>query len=161
MAMVSVIIPKLYRRILYSTLLISWCTGIAFFIFSRFISVEGDFGPEKHPWQFPILIAHGGAAFLMLMAAGSLLSNHMPSSWRQNKQRKLGICLVTLLVLQILTAYGLYYLSSDEIRGVVANIHAALGFAYPFVVLTHVLIGKRHKRNMLNAVQNKPRQAAA
>ncbi|MEH6357562.1 MAG: hypothetical protein V7745_01130 [Pseudomonadales bacterium] len=151
MAIVSVKIPKAYRRSLFITLTVSWCTGIAFFIFSRYITIDGDFGPEKHPWQFPVLMMHGVAAFLMMMACGSLLTNHVPSGWRQNKLRLMGLTLVAFLVLQVVSAYLLYYLSSDEIRAVTSNIHAASGFLFPLLLIAHIVHGKRLKTRATTA----------
>lgn len=158
MAIVSVKIPKAYRCSLFVTLTVSWCTGIAFFIFSRYITIDGDFGPEKHPWQFPVLMVHGVAAFLMMMACGSLLTNHVPSGWRQNKLRLMGLTLVAFLVLQVVSAYLLYYLSSDEVRAVTSNIHAASGFLFPLVLIVHIVHGKRLKRRVSNA---RPEPASA
>ena len=36
---------------------LAWCSGVVFFILKTWFMVEGDFGPENHPYQFfPIVI---------------------------------------------------------------------------------------------------------
>ena len=63
MAVITSRIPVFYRWFLYTITAASWLTGLMFFVLSRWFMVEGEFGPEKHPWQFPILMAHGASAF--------------------------------------------------------------------------------------------------
>ena len=62
MPLVRMRLPVLLRRLLYAVLTGSWLTGTTFFVLSRFVEIEGEFGPEKHPWQSPILAAHGAFA---------------------------------------------------------------------------------------------------
>ncbi len=141
-----------YRRFLYTITALSWLTGVLFFVLSRWFMVEGEFGPEKHPWQFPTLMAHGGSAFLMMISYGALLISHVPSSWKLNRLRYLGIALISVVGLQIITAYLLYYLGNEAIREIVVWCHLAAGFSLPFVLGAHVLIGIRHRARHKKAV---------
>lgn len=141
MRKIAVKIPPLYRRGLFFVLFISWCTGIGFFILSHWITVDGPFGPEKHPWQYPALQIHGAAAFFMLMAFGSIIASHLPMSWKTRRLRVLGILMISALSLQIIGAYLLYYLSNEDIRFWVANFHAALGLTLPAILFTHITVG--------------------
>jgi len=146
MSRISVKMPNTYRYFLFTVFAISWVTGIAFFIFSNWITVEGDFGPEKHPLQYPILQLHGASAFFMMMLFGALLAAHMPVSWRLNRMRNIGLTLVTLVSVQVITAYFLYYLSNESIREVISYIHLAAGGCLPFVLFTHIAVGIRTRR---------------
>ena len=147
MKKLSVKFPHIYRNGLFFVLLISWTTGITFYILNRWITIEGDFGLEKHPWQFTVLQVHGAAAFLMIMAFGSVIAAHIPASWKLNRLRIIGITLTSILSLQIMSAYLLYYLSNETIRDWVANIHAALGVTLPLVLIAHIMIGIKTRKN--------------
>ncbi|GAA6152265.1 hypothetical protein [Pseudoteredinibacter isoporae] len=148
MAYIDVRIPQMYRRLMYSALAVSWVTGVAFFILSRFVTVEGEFGPEKHPWQFPALMVHGAAAFVVMMAYGAVLMNHVSATWRLKRLRGFGLTLVAVLLFQIISAYLLYYLSSDEIRGLFANAHALVGLSFPLILSIHIITGRRERAQM-------------
>ena len=108
--------------------------------------VEGDFGPEKHPWQYPVLQLHGAAAFLMMIVFGSIIAAHLPASWSLNRMRIIGSLMIGVVSLQIITAYGLYYLSDEQIRHWVANMHAAVGVTLPLVLIFHLVMGVKTRR---------------
>jgi len=154
MATISVKLPPLFRRSLYSVTALSWCSGIAFFIMLNWVTVEGDFGPEKHPLQFPLLQLHGACAFLMIMSFGAMLAAHLPASWKTKRSRNIGIALATLIGLQMIGAYGLYYLSNEDIRQWVSWFHLGLGVSLPGVLATHVVMGVRSRRLKRSAINN-------
>ncbi|PCJ32711.1 MAG: hypothetical protein COA90_01930 [Gammaproteobacteria bacterium] len=137
--MIKAKFPTLYRRGLYALFASSWLTGSTFFALSRWFIVEGDFGPEKHPWQFPILMIHGASAFLVMFFFGFVMASHVPITWKLKKIRTIGIILVSAISFQIISAYFLYYLANEDVRDVFANLHALIGFTLPFIILLHVL----------------------
>ena len=139
-------IPQPYKYFLFSLVLVSWTTGVTFYYLSNWGAMEGDFGSQKHPAQFPLLMTHGAAAFLMILSFGGLLASHIPSAWKLKRSRYLGLTMVTLVAFQMLSAYLLYYVAWEEARPVIANLHAAVGFSLPFFLLTHVLIGKKNRK---------------
>lgn len=148
MSYIDVRMPLMFRRWLYFLLALSWLSGIGFFILNRFVMIEGDFGPQRHPLQFPVLMVHGASAFLVMISYGSVLINHVGATWRLKRLRGFGIALVSVLVFQFISAYLLYYLSSDDVRGVVANMHALVGLTFPVVLTTHIVTGLRERRQM-------------
>lgn len=152
MAVITSRIPVFYRRFLYTITAASWLTGLMFFVLSRWFMVEGEFGPEKHPWQFPTLMIHGASAFLMMISYGALLISHVPAGWRLNRLRYLGIALISLVALQIITAWLLYYLGNETVREIVVWCHLAAGFALPFVLGAHILTGIRQRARRKKAV---------
>lgn len=141
MAVITFKIPTFYRRFLYIITTTSWLTGIIFFILSTFFIVEGEFGPEKHSWQFPILMIHGASAFLMIISYGALLISHIPSSWKLNRMRGIGISLILFVGIQVITAYMLYYLSNETFRTIITWCHLIVGFYLPFLLVTHIVVG--------------------
>lgn len=137
-------IPVPYRRILYTVLALGWLSGIGFFIFNNYMTIEGDFGSEKHPWQFPLLKIHGATAFFMMICYGALLTSHLPAGWKRGRGKKLGISLISLVAIQILSAYSLYYMTDEVVRGYMVYLHLVSGVLLPIVLTTHVINGRKY-----------------
>ena len=131
-----------FKKALYVALASSWISGITFFIMNKWLRVEGDFGLEKHPWQFNVLSIHGFVAFMMLMIFGAILVNHTPMSWKTKRLRTIGLFLSSLIVLQILSAYLLYYVSNESFRLVCMYLHLSIGASLPMILLIHIRKGK-------------------
>ena len=90
-----------------------------------------------------LLMAHGGAAMLALLLLGALVPLHLAPAWRRDKNRALGVAMATLTALLIATAFGLYYIGSDTLRGWASDLHIALGLAFPTLLAAHVMTGRR------------------
>ena len=146
MSLFKVTIPHIYRRSLYLIIALSWMSGVGFFIFNNWITIDGEFGPEKHPWQNNVLQIHGAMAFLIMVGFGVILSNHVSSAWKTHRSRGLGLSLIGLVSTQIITAYLLYYLANEDVRMVISYIHLISGLSLPVVLLIHVLYGLRRKQ---------------
>lgn len=142
--------PRLYRRIVYTLFTISWLTGTLFFILNRWVTVEGDFGPEKHPWQFPILMTHGASAFMMIFIFGVAVASHVSANWHIKAARRLSIFLVITMSFQIISAYLLYYLANETWREIIANMHAITGFLLPALLFVHVVHAWRVRRRSVS-----------
>lgn len=141
--MIRMHMPKALRRGLYAVLALAWTSGIVYFVLSRWMQVEGEFGPQKHPWQFPVLKIHGALAFLMLMAIGAMLTNHVPATWRTHRSRGFGLSLVVVLSLMVVSAWCLYYAADETWRPILGNVHAALGLSLPAWLAIHIWRGRR------------------
>lgn len=146
MSKVGTKIPKKYKIILYTLLLISLISGSTFFIMFNWIEVEGDFGPQKHPWQYFFLQLHGAAAFLMMISFGFLLGTHVPAGWKTKKLRKTGITLVSSIIYLIISAYFLYYIAQEDFRKYLGWSHAIVGISLPFQIAFHLFLGHRKKK---------------
>ena len=145
MARIALKIPWKYRLWIFIILLISWCSGIAFFILNRWVIVEGEFGPMKHPWQYKVLKFHGAAAFLMMISYGYLLATHIPVGLKQQRQKKCGLTLVVVQGFMIFSAYLLYY-AGDQNREIIGWAHASVGFIFPFLLALHIINGIRERK---------------
>lgn len=143
----SIKVGKRYKNWLYFVLAISFLSGFIFFMLDNFVSIEGEFGLEKHPLQFLSLKIHGGAAFLMMITYGFFLGSHVKISWRVKPVRKFGIILMLIPALLALSAYILYYASNDEFHQIVGYIHFGLGMCFPIILLVHIILGKGKKMN--------------
>lgn len=147
--MVKVKIPKPYQTWLFTLLAVCWFSGTGFFILKMWFMVEGDYGPVKHPWQFPSLQIHGAAAFLMMITFGFMLGSHVPASWKVRPLRKLGIALVAMPTFLIITAYLLYYIAQDDIREIIGYAHLAVGVCLPGILVAHIVARKKRKKKKL------------
>lgn len=139
--MVRIKIKNSVKKSLYALLTTSWLSGIVFFILNNWVRIEGDFGQQKHPLQFKILVIHAISAFLILMIIGSILTNHIPMAWKTKRLRKIGVILTTVIVVQIVTAFLLYYMG-DVGRDYVVYIHLSIGLILPIIIYTHIFLGK-------------------
>jgi hypothetical protein len=90
-----------------------------------------------------LLMLHGGAAMIALMLLGALVPLHLRRAWRAKKNRLTGSIMATVNIILIITAFGLYYFGSDDVRPWTSRIHYVVGFALPIFGLVHVLSGRR------------------
>ena len=136
--MIEVTMPGWFRNSLYISFALAWCSGISFFILKTWFIIDGDFGPEKHAWQYPALQIHGAAAFVMMTTLGVIVGAHVQHSWRLNRHRKRGLAIVAMVGSLIISAYLLYYIAQDEVREIVELVHLAIGFTLPIALVAHV-----------------------
>lgn len=139
-------VPKKFQYVLFTTLATSWISGLTFFILNQFVMIEGDFGPQKHPLQFPMISIHGFAAFMMMILFGAMIANHVPLGWKSNRLRLWGLTFLIAVTLQILTGYTLYYLATDFSREVIGYVHLAIGILLPVILTKHILAAITEKR---------------
>lgn len=140
---VHVRLKNWFRRAIYMALIVSWCSGVLFYIMNNWITVEGEFGPEKHPWQFFVLATHGFSAFFLLMMIGSMFTNHIPMAWKTKRSRRLGITLTTVFSIQFLTAYMLYYSGLESLRVPLTYVHLINGLLIPVILFLHIWSGRK------------------
>ena len=122
---------------------ILWVSGVAWLLLHYFGQTEGDFGLEANPFEPWMMRLHGLAMIPLLMGAGSLLVEHIPTGWASGKQRILGSGLGSLLILLTISGYMLYYVGSEDLRGWTSLLHWAIGLALPLIFVWHYVRGKR------------------
>lgn len=143
--MISLRIPQSIKRLLTFCIYTSLITGCTFFVLNTWITIEGDFGPEKHPWQFFSLKLHAFSAFAMMLLYGAFLGSHVPLAWRSKHSRKSGISLGVFIGVQVLSAYGLYYLANEIARNLVAWTHLAIGMSLPIALFVHIKAAQKRR----------------
>ena len=147
-------VRKPYQVWLFTLFAIAWCSGVAFFVLKAWFMVEGDFGPEKHPWQFPALQVHGFTAFLMMITFGYFIGTHVQHSWNVRPRRIFGIILVVFPVFQIVTSYLLYYVDwKRDSRAILEYMHLGVGFTLPFILVIHVFLPKYIQKRKIRLMQ--------
>jgi len=90
-----------------------------------------------------LLMIHGGAAMLALMALGALIPLHLLRAWRARKNLASGITVATINTVLIVTAFGLYYLGSETVRPWMSWIHIGGGFSLALMIPLHIVLGRR------------------
>jgi len=130
-----------FRAAFYTVFSVLLVTGVAWLLMDRLKNTAGaDLWSALAP---VLLMAHGGAAMLALLLLGALVPLHLAPAWRRDKNRALGVAMATLTALLIATAFGLYYIGSDTLRGWASDLHIALGLAFPTLLAAHVMTGRR------------------
>ena len=147
-------ISKNYQLTIFGILLVAWLSGVTFFILNNFVTVAGEFGPEKHPWQFSVLQIHGVAAFFMIMMFGYLLASHIRLAWKVRPLQKMGLVMAGLHLFLIITAYLLYYVG-DGSRVLIGYAHASAGFVYPIILVFHINLKRSKKKKMKLSILNR------
>lgn len=151
MSKISRRIAKKYRYLFYFILSLSLISGTGFWLLRNFAMVEGDFGPESHFLQYPFLQVHGFAAFLMLMALGTIFTAHIPKTWYQHKAKTSGITMLTLVSFSMVSAYSLYYLVGEDWHALLGNIHAIVGILLPVTLFIHINFARKKSKKKHNA----------
>jgi len=130
-----------FRAAFYTVFSVLLVTGVAWLPMDRLKNTAGaDLWSALAP---VLLMAHGGAAMLALLLLGALVPLHLAPAWRRDKNRALGVAMATLTALLIASAFGLYYIGSDTLRGWASDLHIALGLAFPTLLAAHVMTGRR------------------
>jgi len=89
-----------------------------------------------------LLMIHGGAAMLALMALGALIPIHLLRAWRAGKNLVSGSIVASINAVLIVTAFGLYYFGSETVRPWMSWIHIAAGFALASMIPLHIILGR-------------------
>lgn len=128
--------PPSLRRALPWVLALTWVSGTAWWLLDRFGGRPGEFGPEPHPLQSPLLAFHGLAAFAAAIVLGGVWG-HITAGWSARHQRASGVTLTVLSLALIATGWALYYTGDDVLRHRTALAHLALGLAWPLGWFLH------------------------
>ena len=136
---IGIRIPKLIKYLIYGFFIISLITGYTFFTLNQFVVIDGDFVAQKHPMQKYFLMTHGASAFIIMTLFGAMLAAHFPKTWGLKKNRNTGVTLITIISIQMITAYGLYYLVLGEYRIYLIYGHLISGTMLPIALIFHLI----------------------
>ena len=104
---------------------------------------------DEELWQAiaaNVLMLHGITAMIALVVLGAVIALHVRHSWRAGKNRMSGAVMVGANAVLVITAWGLYYAGSDLLRTFAADVHIAVGIAWPALVVAHVVLGRRTRK---------------
>jgi len=147
---------KHYTNVRFGPVMKSWFYGVssilfisgAFWLAVHYLTGQPDeLNMRYYTLESWLLKVHGGAAMAFLMVFGVLIPTHMRYTWHQGRNRLTAIFLFGACILMMLSGYGLYYFGGEELRRVVSSLHGILGCVIPFVLLGHVLMGRKSKKS--------------
>lgn len=147
------LLRPIQRRSIYALTILMFTSGVLWFGLDRYGQIEGEFGPSKHPWQRPALVTHGVFATAYLLALGGVLTRHVRRGWALRSQRAQASALLVIQAILVLTAPALYYLSHEELRSVISNMHMLAGTLLGIALPAHLWLGRSYLRG------NQPNQA--
>lgn len=136
-------LPRWQEQSVYWSLGLLIASGIAWLALDTWVRVEGEFGPEHHPAEHWLLIAHGVLAYAFLIVAGTVIPVHIKSGWAQRRNRKSGLSLGLSSAIAAATALGLYYAADEALRPLVSAIHWLVGLVILPALLIHAIRGRR------------------
>ena len=130
---------------LYAIFAVLFVTGAVWLIADR--SKESADAEFWQAMSAALLMIHGGAAMVTLVVLGALIPVHIRRAWLSRKNRVTGTVMATANVVLVATAFGLYYAGSDVLRAWTSDVHIAVGLAFPILLTTHIVIGRRVARS--------------
>lgn len=132
-----------HKKFLYSVFSLLWLSGALWLLFHYFMRVPGEFGITPHPAEIWWLRLHGLMVFAVLVALGSVLSNHARRAWQLKKNRYSGLLLKVLLLWLAITGYALYYFASEGNENWLPVLHWGAGISVPIMLVSHIRMGRK------------------
>ena len=134
------------RRSLYVLFAALLLSGGLWLIAHYFLRTSSEFGASIHPWEHPVMQAHGAFALLICIISGSLIHWHIKRAHQAQRNRASGWTMVGFMLTLLITGYGLYYWASEETHQWWSMLHWIPGLALPVLLLLHILLGRRAVR---------------
>ncbi len=132
-----------HERWLHAIGLLVFLSGIGWLADHYLFAGSEDFGDAHAPSEPLWLRLHGAAAMAGLVVFGSLLPGHIARAWRVRGNFRSGLLMLSLVVLLVVTGYGLYYAGDEETRPWISIVHWLAGTLAAAGLVLHVRFGKR------------------
>jgi hypothetical protein len=116
-----------FKVFLYAILLGLYFSGVAVWALDLWGKVDHGFGPEPAVSQIWFLRGHSVTGLIFFVLFGYLLHSHMRPGWKSRRKVKSGLLMVSPVVFLMLTVPGLFYLTDDGQKHIVAIIHTYVG----------------------------------
>jgi cation transport ATPase len=140
----------LHRRLLYAITIFLTATGVLWLVPHYLLAGRGGFGAPRSPLEPWALRLHGAAAMGFLVGFGSMLPFHIRQAWQLRRNVRTGLAMLFFVGLLIVTAYALYYASSEDMRPWISFAHWTFGLVLlPWLVL-HERIGRSTARTKVD-----------
>jgi hypothetical protein len=137
---------KTFKLIFFTTVIGLYLTGLIVWILDRWGKVDHGFGPEPTAAQIWLLKSHSIVGLIFFVIFGYLIHSHIrPALWVERKIKS-GFSILGPTVLLMLTVPGLFYLTDDNQKHMVALIHTYVGLAILLPFLVHLLTRVKKKK---------------
>jgi hypothetical protein len=134
-----------HERWIYAVAVLLLASGIGWLVDHYFFAGSGDV--ESHgafePWWLRL---HGAAAMAGLIVFGSLFPGHIARAWRSRLNRRSGLLMLGLVLVLVLSGYGLYYLGDEDTRPWISSVHWIAGIMTTAGMALHIRLGQRATR---------------
>lgn len=117
-------------------------SGAAWLTARYFLRPVGQFGEAIHPLEPWAMKVHGAGVMILLFFLGSLMNSHIRRALKAGRNLTSGWSMIVLMVLLIVTGFGLYYLAREGDRPLWSLVHWIGGLGLAMLVIAHVLIGR-------------------
>jgi hypothetical protein len=126
-------------------------TGVGYGYVRYFCGVQGEFGPEPHPWQGALQHLHVLSVPLLVFALGLAARGHAAGMLQHHvtRGRRTGLALLSLIVPMVFGGYAIQIVTQPSTRAALAWIHGVASLA--FVVAYGAHWKKRHLRERARA----------
>lgn len=130
--------PAWQRIFLYMTLTGLGVTGL---IWMGIHYANGGIAGENRPYALlhQLMIFHGVLGYLMAVALGLFLAQHVGAGWRARRSRATGISLLALFATLMASALVLYYSGDDTLRTLASLSHQIVGVGLMLTLPAHVV----------------------
>jgi hypothetical protein len=122
-------LSPIQRSWIYGIIGCLWLTGCAWLILDRFFTRHGPFGPTPHPWESPLLLAHGVIAILS--------ARHVFRWWPAGVRRWSGGGLAAFMGILAASGFALFFLTDDRWLHYSAVSHDAFGLVVTVFAIRH------------------------
>lgn len=139
-------LSRWHERWLYVIGAIVFLSGIGWLADHYLFAEAADFGNAHAAFEPWWLRLHGAAAMAGLVVFGSLLPGHIARAWRSRTNHRSGLSMLGLVLLLVLTGYGLYYAGDEATRPWISLAHWFAGMVAAAGLALHVRLGKRSIR---------------
>ena len=131
----------LERWALHLGALLTGLSGLAYGWMRYYGQVQGEFGPEPHPWQGVAQHLHVLAAPLLLFALGMTVRGHLSTKLRAGTKegRRTGLGLGLLIVPMVAGGYLVQVATSPAWRAAFAWVHGVSSLLFLLSYLGHGL----------------------
>ena len=136
------------RWTLYGVSIGLWTSGCLWLVLHLYFQTATEFGSEPHAWEPPLLLVHGVLAVPALYLFGWISARHVLEGWRMARRRPSGGTIFLVLAVLVASGFGLYFLTGEAARSVVAFVHEALGVPAIAAALLHWRSGAAGQRQM-------------
>ncbi len=152
--------PAWQRMFLYLTLTGLGVTGL---IWMGLHYANGGFSGENRPYALlhQLMIFHGILGYLVAVAVGLFLAQHVGAGWRARRSRATGISLLALFATLMASALVLYYSGDDSLRALASLTHQIVGVGLVLAVPAHVVQRARKAARMPALSHGHPQQVNA
>ena len=136
-------LPPWHRRAVYALTGVLLGSGLCWLVVAYLLAPAGEPTPAPHPWAGALLMVHGAAAYIALIAYALVGQVHLRTGWRVPTLRSAGLVLCATIALLTLTGLGFYYVAAEPAIPYLRWSHVGAGVILPCWLALHILRGRR------------------